>query len=106
MARKKEKSIFRHITRRRRNISRFMIVVIAMSWISLLLATPWSHAHSYRSSHVDNGSSYFEMPLGDYDSERYMLDDTSDLHYKNPYFTFTFKDGTTITFRLPTCPNY
>lgn len=106
MTRKKEKSIFRYIAKRRRNISRFIIVAIAMSWISLLLATPWSHARSYRNDCVNNGSSYFEMPLGDYSSEKYMLDDTSDLHYKNHYYTITFKDGTTITFRLFACPGY
>ena len=77
-----------------------------MSWISLLLATPWSHAHSYRNDYVNNGSSYFEMPLGDYSSEKYMLDDTSDLRYKNYCYTFTFKDSTTITFRLFANPGY
>ncbi|MCR4753843.1 MAG: hypothetical protein K5837_05545 [Candidatus Saccharibacteria bacterium] len=61
-----------------------------------------------RNSYVNNGSSYFKMPTDTYSSENYMLDDTSDLHYKNNYYTITLKDGTTIivSLRMYTHPNF
>ncbi|MCR5572547.1 MAG: hypothetical protein K6F57_02115 [Candidatus Saccharibacteria bacterium] len=113
--RKKEKNIFRRISRRRRNISRFILVAIAIGLISMFLAALWSHAYSrwgntanrdesgYLETSPDYVSSEQEWVIKemyDYNSKNYMLDDMPDLARRSSehqyVITFTFGDTTNI----------